>query len=359
MPFVLRPKFHPLFLALSLATATPLALADSVGELRALVDANDAAAWDMAARMEPENAGDPEFDFWYGLAAKAAGEFNQALFAFERVVLAQPGNARAKIELADSHFRVGNEAESRRLFEEVLATTPPDPVQQRIRTYLSAMEAVRESRGTRVTGQLSIAAGHDSNVSSATDVVDHDINIAGGVRTIALMPLSLETDAAFAEFRAALDVVTPVNQRVLRFLNVSAQRRDNEDLLSGGNFDYSALGLTGGWMVRRGPAAWRIPFSVQGLWAESESIGIANDDRYTFSAGLEYSHPLSARTAMTWFGQLGNSHFPSEENRNIWQARLGAAHAWSATDVPLRLSTMLVFGTEPTEESGPAAEPNC
>lgn len=353
---------HPvrfLVLAISLTLAAPCALADGIPELHSLVEANDSvAAWEMAVRMEPEHAGDPEFDFWYGLAAKAAGKNQQAVFAFERVVLVQPGNARAKLELADAYYRMGNHGEARRLFEDVLATTPPDPVQQRIRTYLNAMGAAEESRKTRVTGHATVAAGYDSNISSATDVVNHSVDISGVPFLIQLSPLSLAEEAGFAEFRGGVDIVQPVNQRDVRFLGISAQRRDNEDVFSGGNFDYSALGITGGWMLRRGTATWRIPFNVQGLWAESESTGIANDDRYSFSAGLEYSRPLSAKSSVVWFGQAGNAHVPSDENRNLWQVRLGGGYNWIIDGLPVRMSTIAMVGTEPAEESGVLAEVN-
>lgn len=359
MKYTLHPV-RPLALAISLVLAAPSAFADGIPELHSLVDANDSvAAWEMAVRMEPEHAGDPEFDFWYGLAARAAGKHQQAVFAFERVLLEQPGNARAKLELADAYYRMGNHGEARRLFEDVLATTPPDPVQQRIRTYLNAMGAADESRKTRVTGHVTVAAGYDSNISSATDVVDHDVYIPSfGMTTILLSPMSLEEEAGFAEFRGGVDIVQPVNQRDVRFLGISAQRRDNDDVFSGGNFDYAALGITGGWMLRRGTATWRIPLSVQGLWAESESTGIANDDRFSFSAGLEYSRPLSAKSSMVWFGQAGNAHVPSDETRNLWQVRLGGGYNWIVDWLPLRMSTVAMVGTEPAEESGVLAEVN-
>ena len=351
-----RPALRPFFLALALSACAPLAAADSVSDLRALVDANDAAAWEMAQRLEPEHAGDPEFDFWYGLAAKAAGQFNQALFAFERVVLAQPGNARAKLELADAYARQGNQPQARRLFEEVLATTPPEPVQQRIRTYLQGLQAAEQGTRARWSGSLTFAGGFDSNISSTTDVATHDYLLV----PITLAPQSLETDAGFAELRGSLDYVKPVGQRQLRFLNLAAQRRDNEDLGSGGNFDFSTLSLTGGTLLRRGTATLRIPVTLQGLWAESASPTPApvNDDRYVATVGLEYNRPLSARTGVTWFAQAGNMHYPSASERNAWMLLVGGGYAWTAQDSPLRVMTTLHLGTEPTEESGPVAEVN-
>lgn len=344
---------------LAALAAAPAAQADGVDELRTLVGGNDAtAAWAMAQRMEPANAGEPEFDFWYGLAAKAAGQRNQAQFAFERVVVAQPENPRAKLELADVYHHFGNHGEATKLFNEVLAENPPEPVQQRIRTYLGSMQAASERKETQVSYVLGVALGHDDNVGSATDVSTHDTFF--GPATLVLNPQAMASDAAFMETRAGIDVVSPANQRTLRFLSVSAQRRDNEDFFSGGNFDSSQFGLTGGWMLRRGIATWRIPLAIQALWAESATPPgiIADDDRYQFSVGAEYTRPLSSRTAIAWVGRVGTSHFPSAPERNAALLMLGSNYSWSADSAPITVQTSLSATWEPREEDTALARNN-
>ncbi|MFP5440166.1 MAG: tetratricopeptide repeat protein [Gammaproteobacteria bacterium] len=334
---LLRP-----FLVLVLMVVAVPARADSVEELRALVEAGDARAWDMAGRMESGSAGDADFDFWYGLAAKAAGKKNQAVFAFERVVASQPGNARAKLELADAYYQFGNTAEARALFEEVLASTPPDPVQQRIRTYLGAIDAGEKRSKTSVGGYVTVAVGHDSNINSATNEVLHDIP---GIFIPLSLPVSaLETDAVFGDLRAGIDIVQPVNQRHTRFFGASVQARDNEDLLSGGNYDYTQASLTGGWALQRGIARWRIPLAAHALRIEDDEA------RYLVSAGAEYNRPLSANTALSWFGQFASSHFVSQETRDTRQFLLGGAWSWSGS--ALRMTVSAHVGTEPAVESG-------
>lgn len=328
-----------------LVVATPFALADSIDELRVLVDGSDAAAWDMAQRLEPDNAGDPEFDFWFGLAAKAAGMQSQSVFAFERVVQNQPANARAKLELADVYYQHGNTREARLLFEEVLATTPPEPVQQRIRTYLGAIGATEKRRSTQTSGFLSLAGGHDSNINGSTGITEHNI----GVFTVTLDPISVETAASFMDVRAGIDIVKPVNQRELHFLSMVAQRRDNEQVLQGGNFDNSQLSITGGKILRRGTATWRLPISVQGLWAESESTGPADDDRFVATLGAEYNRSLAANTGITWFGQVGTIQYPSSDDRDASMFLVGAGYNWNAAMRPLRLAGTLHVGTEPSD----------
>lgn len=333
-------------LAMVLALSAPLAAADSIDELRALVEANDStAAWDMAQRLEPENAGEPDFDFWYALAAKAAGQKNQAVFALDRVIANQPDNSRAKLELADVYYQFGNAAGAKGLFEQVLASTPPDAVQQNIRTYLAAMAAVEQKRGTQVSGFVTIAGGYDSNINNATSVPEHDVVTSSGPLTFALTPASLATDTGFMDVRTGLNMVQPVNNRQIRFLNLSLQSRDNADIFSGDNYDYAQLAATGGWLLRRGSAQWRFPVNVQALTVQSD------ESRYTGTVGVEYSRPLAANTALSWFGQAGAMHYPAQQARNASLALVGGAYTWNGKTTPLRMVTSLHLGTEPTEDS--------
>lgn len=338
-------------------SAAPAALADSLDELRGLVGGNDAqAAWAMAQRMAPEASGDVEFDFWYALAARAAGQKNESLFAFERVLAAQPDNARARLELAELEFQYGNHAEARRLFGEVLADNPPDTIQQRIRASLAAIDAGERNRRARVNYVLGVAVGHDSNIGSATDIANQDDILPGFV----LLPQSLATDAMVMDLRAGLELVAPVNQRTLRFLAANLQRRDNEDFFAGGNFDNTQFSVSGGWLLKRGTAAWRIPLGVQALWAESlkPTAAPVNDDRYLFTVGVEYSRPLSARTGWVAFARIGSSHVPSSPDRNAQLALAGLGWNWSAAQAPVTVSTTLHVGTEPTEDSTLPAKAN-
>lgn len=350
------PKLYPILcMAISLAAAGQ-SHADSIEELRALAgEGNAPEAWSMAERMAAASAGDPEFDFWYGIAARGAGHRNEALFAFERVTVAQPDNARAKLELADLQYQFGNLAEARSLFGEVLASNPPEPVQQKVRNYLGAIDAAEQGKKSRIRYVVGFAAGHDSNVGSATDVALHDTFV--GAQTLLLNEASLASDAAFTESRVALDYVAPASQRTLRYFSASLQRRDNEEILAGGNFDNTQLSLSGGWMLRRGNVTWRIPVAVQALWAESVRTGPApvNDDRFLTTIGAEYSRPLSAQASVAWFGRVGDSHYPSEANRNSWLLSAGGSYGWSAATAPLSFSAALVVSAEPAQEDAAAA----
>lgn len=56
---------------------------------------NTATAWTHAQRMRTDWEATPEFDYLYGLLAYEQGQYNEAQFALERVVLNEPANTRA------------------------------------------------------------------------------------------------------------------------------------------------------------------------------------------------------------------------------------------------------------------------
>jgi tetratricopeptide (TPR) repeat protein len=317
------------------------ALADSLGELRGLVDQEQyQPAWDMAQRMDAENAGDPDFDFYYGVAALRAGKPQQALLALERVHMAQPTNPRVKAELARAHYETGNTGEARRLFDEVLAENPPAPVQQTVRTYLDAIEARDQARGVQVGGELRIALGHDSNINTVSDESLHFFPL---FNTFGVLSTKSE-DAAFMDTRASVQVTRPVNKRQVQFFNAAVHSRDNEDILSGGNYDLVDLSLGGGWLLERGATIYRIPVNVTGSAIESDEA------RYVTTLGAEMNRPLASNRALLGFVTLGEQHYPSFEQRDVWMAVLGGGMVWNLDS--WRLVATAHVGTDPAQEDG-------
>ncbi|MFZ5723181.1 MAG: tetratricopeptide repeat protein [Pseudomonadota bacterium] len=335
-----RRRFLQPFLALLVAAGLVAgARADSLDELRALLDAGNAAdAWAMAQRMEDENAGDPDFDFSYGLAATQAQQPQRAVFAFERAHAAQPGNARFKLELARAYYLTGNDAESKRLFNEVLAITPPTPVERSIRTYLDAIAAHEQRTRTHVSGHVRLAAGYDSNTNSATDDSLNDF----GPLLVLVGPTSVEQEGGFLDTRLGVDIVQPVNRRTTGFVSGQLHVRDNDDLFSGGDFDTFDAILTGGLLLQRSTATWRLPLTLQALTIDSDEA------RYMASFGTEYSRPQTPSRSLLLFGQIGATQYPSQEERDTWTALAGGGWTWSMD--AWRVTATGYLGTEPARD---------
>lgn len=340
MLFWFRRNSLPVFVMLVAACLAPVTHADSLDELSGLIaDGKAEDAWAMAQRMEDEHAGDPEFDFNYGLAAVEAKHPERAVFAFERVHVAQPGNARVKLELARAYYMTGNNAQAKRLFNEVLAVTPPTNVERSIRNYLDAIDANESRSGVQVSGSVRIAAGYDTNTNSATDSQLNDF----GPLQVTVGSGNMEQEAGFMDTRVGVDLTRPVNRRTVQFLSATVHARDNDEVFSGGDFDTQEGILTAGVMLRRGAATWRIPVTLQSLAIDSDEA------RYTGSVGVEYNRPQTTSRSLLAFAQVGDTVYPSNDARDTYTLLLGGGWNWNIDS--WRLTAMGYVGTDPAQDS--------
>ena len=82
---------------------------DALVNLNKLLKANDfAAAYQYADRLTYDFGGEPEFDLLAGFAAYGNERYQEAVFAFERVLIAKPGSFTARYYLALSYQKVDN-----------------------------------------------------------------------------------------------------------------------------------------------------------------------------------------------------------------------------------------------------------
>lgn len=116
-------------------------------------------------RQFPDQLGDPQFDFYFGVAAVDAGHSGEGVLALERYLLTFPGSNEARLELARGYFVLGDLVRAREEFEEVSKRNPPPQVSATIERFLDGIRA-RESAYTP-SSLLSLEAGigFDSNVN--------------------------------------------------------------------------------------------------------------------------------------------------------------------------------------------------
>jgi len=108
---------------------------------------------------------DPEVNFLFGQALFATGDYEAAVMAFERVLMQQPQNSRARLELGQSYLRLGVLNLAQSYFTEVLATNPPPAVRQNIEMLLT--EIRKAQRQHFFSGALALGVHWDSNVNVA------------------------------------------------------------------------------------------------------------------------------------------------------------------------------------------------
>ncbi|MDD2775715.1 MAG: tetratricopeptide repeat protein [Gallionella sp.] len=130
-------------------------------------------ATQAAALLEPnllQFSGNPEYDYLLGQAWYQMGRAGDALFAFERVLIADPDNVEVRLKTARISTERGNTAATQALLAPLatakLSTTQQQEVEQ-IRTLLSSNTG---SSTTSVSGYLAAGAGWDDNVTGGPNL---------------------------------------------------------------------------------------------------------------------------------------------------------------------------------------------
>ena len=138
------------------------------------IDAGEAAAaFELLSSLELERAGQPDFDYLYGLSALDSGQAQLAVFALMRVVVADPNFAGARVELARAYLVLGERQSAKQELEIAMTQEPPPKVEKVIQRYIAMADSsevpeVSEPKLTHVTGYLAVTGGWDSNANAST-----------------------------------------------------------------------------------------------------------------------------------------------------------------------------------------------
>lgn len=98
------------------------------------------AAFTMAKSMQPQQESDPTFNFLYGQAALQTNHLGEAIFAFERILIKEPTNAKAFFELAKSYYQIGDTNMAKVKFHELLEMHVNQNIRAAAQQYLATLE---------------------------------------------------------------------------------------------------------------------------------------------------------------------------------------------------------------------------
>lgn len=196
-------------IALTCLLAPALAASQAAGQsvlddARRLIGEHRAAdAYRLLAQHEAGLAGQPLYDYLYGVAALDAGHGGDAVTALERLLVSDPSSASARLELARAYYETGDRAAALRQFRALLAANPPPSIRDTATAYLRAMEAAPARTGGW-SGGFEFGSGYDSNANASTD----DETFLG----ITLDPDNVETSSPFLQLGGWLDHALPVGE---------------------------------------------------------------------------------------------------------------------------------------------------
>lgn len=252
----------------------------SLSSLEKLVsNGNYSQAWQQAQQLANTHEGEPRFDYLYGLSALETGNYNQALFALDRVTVNQPNVIRPRLELARAYLKVNNDKAALREFKETLRLNPPPTVQRNINRYIHAMtKSPGKSRKWILNGLVSMAAGYDSNANFGADSALFEIPIFGSVR---LNDQSLKQDSPFTELRGHLNYRYITSESQSWFIDT---KLSHKHFTSAQEYNLSELNVHAGSITTVGKQ--KIQMSVRNLALQLDNIDYSNT--LGIEAGVAY-----------------------------------------------------------------------
>lgn len=291
-------------------------------------------AYDAAQLQLDDRLGDPDFDFLYGMAALETGHPQEALFAFERVLMERPYDLRAKLELARAHHILGNLETSERLFSEVKASQPPPLVQSNIQRFLDVIRKQRESSEAILSMSLTLTGGNDSNVNSATELSTIDSAFFG---VITLDSTSVANEDQFFEMKYDVNYMKLVRKDFAWFVGGNAAGRRNSTVQ---DLNTREFGFTGGGAFTLGKHSFRLPLQTSRLDLDNKRFRNMN------SLGLEWGMSINKEMTTAAFLQYGQMRYPDQANRDVDLSLIGGAFTSRWPGAPVTLLASAYFGEE-------------
>lgn len=338
-----------LILAYMLLSASNAAHADAILDTAKMHIAEEqfGKAYAALSPLADERAGDPNFDYLFGIAALDSGNLTEAIFAFERVLTLQPDNAGARAELARAHLRLGELEQAKYEFESVKRADVPDSVSKSIDDYLAAIEASANSLKTAYRVYIQTGLGWDENVNSASDDSQIALPALGGL-LFSINDAFQETDSGIWNLRAGFGFTTPVGTRNdLRFFG--RMDIDQRTALQEARFSRRTIDANGGFHWSNGPHQIRIAAQVQRFYVGGDP------NRDLFGGTLQWQYALSESTQLTAFGQAAALRYPDQEVRDAdrFTGGLGIAHAYDVKGRPVVFLSLYGGTEDEVEESRP------
>ncbi|MGJ8693603.1 MAG: tetratricopeptide repeat protein [Thalassotalea sp.] len=165
-------------LTVAAALSSNIAQADSqpLSQLKQHIESKEyQQAFALADKLTYDLAGDVEFDFLAGLAAFGAGKYQQAVFAFERVVMLEPLSFHGRYYLALAYQKVDNlHAALNEL--DIISTSQAGGVlltsNQINKISLQRQQIVENitNKKRRFSQDITLSVGHDSNINSGSSL---------------------------------------------------------------------------------------------------------------------------------------------------------------------------------------------
>lgn len=139
-------------------------------------------AYDAFYVLFEKDIENPRINFYLGLSASGAGAYEDAVSAFERVLIKEPTHLRARLEMAKAQFFLKNFDDAEKQFLNVLATKDlPENVIANIEKFLDAIEATRKRNHFQSIAMLGVKFDDNINNDVGENTPIKDLVVGGQI----------------------------------------------------------------------------------------------------------------------------------------------------------------------------------
>lgn len=274
-------------------------------------------AYEALAAQEEQRAGDPDFDLALGISANRSKKFSRAIFALERVLLVQPQNKQASVELARALYAAGQRAQAKEVLSKAREDGAPVEVASTMDQFLQTLDKVDAKGRRNFKAYLEAALGVDTNVNGAPNEDSVAVPAFGG-GVVALNADGIKVRANFAQLRAGISHRYALSPEWSLIGRASASLRAND---SGANqFDTRSYSALGGVSYRHE----KNEFSL-GWQAVNEEL---YSTAFRQHGGLlgEWTYRLDGFRQVGTFVQLGEVRYGSQSLRDMKRQVIGSSY---------------------------------
>ena len=283
-------------------------------QLKALIERQHAREAYELGLEHPELMGDPLFDYVFGVAAVDSGRVSLGVLALERVLLTNPADDLARLELARAYFALGEFQRAREEFDEVKRHRPPPGVVKTVNQFLEGIKRKEGEYKVLWSAYGEFGLGYNSNVNAATAV---DSIVLPYIGPVQLAASSRPLPSPFGVGALGGSVSVPIDYDTHAFMNVNAstQKYSQAD-----GYNLGGAVVTGGLRYNEGANEYKV--LAFGSLAQLSVVPVPN----TAGGGLEYSRRLNETESLLAGASAIRLGYPSDfvaYNSNLGTAMLG------------------------------------
>jgi len=262
-----------------------------------------------------EQAGNPDFDYLFGVAALESGRADLATLAFERVLAVDPNHGAARLDMGRAYFALGDLSRARREFDQALALNPPPAARATVARYLAEMDARQNAPATRASAYVEGGFGTDGNVTQGPSTNSLFLPLFGVNFTFNAGNQKTRDD--FTQVNGGAEVTHRLDEAVSLYAGVDARWRHYGQVA---NFDYGSSDWRGGVQWQEGGRSLRLGAGYNDYRLDHQQY------RTVSSLNGEWRQAVDDRRQWMLFGQYAQVRYSQQvqSNNNVDQYLAGA-----------------------------------